>query len=161
MINTQMSENGQEKASAKMRLPLLTTAVIPDGASCILILEINPKWTAYLAELLFQAELDIDGGAQVVVLPGGVMLIPFPQVSLTGCHYLTYSKILGKEIYDTVEASLIRKGEGKRGASTTQCNSSIVQRNASMPSVLKLNLGLVNGMHKALDTDVVLAVEIR
>jgi hypothetical protein len=112
---------------------------------CLMSLAIHESRVKYFAEVLFNAKVESDGDVRYVILPGGAILTPAPEVSLKGVPDEAIVLGFGHMIYDAVASSRGRKEELERGRRDTHGVSMILSRNSGDGAVINLSLEAKRG----------------
>jgi hypothetical protein len=112
---------------------------------CLMTLAIMSNKVEYLAMTLFNVHVESASHVRYVVLPGGVRLLPNPEITLQGCQTEAIAKLFGPEVDGAVKASPVRRQEVKQETRATGCVSMTITRSSNEGAFINLNLGLTEG----------------
>jgi hypothetical protein len=126
--------NGKEKAAVTIMLPKWGGVV-----DCLVSLDIRKEEVARLASALFDTNVNWVGRNLHVVLQTGlsvVLSMPEAEVTLKGATNEAITNVLGPEICNAVNESLIRKRELEAGQQLTHCVSMILTKSGAIINIL-------------------------
>ncbi|KJZ73080.1 hypothetical protein HIM_07464 [Hirsutella minnesotensis 3608] len=112
---------------------------------CLMTLAILSNKVEYLAMALFNVHVESASRVRHVVLPGGVRLLPNPELTLHGCQTEAIKLVFGSEVNNAVQASPVRKQEMEEEVRKTGCVSMTIARSSDEGAFITLNLGLTEG----------------
>lgn len=103
-------------------------------------LAIHESKVEYLANSLFNVQIESAQYVRSLVFPGGARVVPCPEFILKGVRADVIIHVLGPEIYAAVMASNTRAEELADGVEVPQGVSMIVPVSSSGAAVIKLTL---------------------
>jgi hypothetical protein len=112
---------------------------------CLMSLDVRERNVERLAMALFNVQVKSVGHTRYVILAGGVMLTPNPEVTLKGVLDEAIIDVFGSEIHGAITACRMRKKELEEGNLVTSCVSLILTGSPDEGAIINLCLGLKGG----------------